>query len=31
MNSIDLDGGGIVEKRYNEDHHLNYNFGGIRI
>jgi len=30
MNNIDLDGGGgIVEKRYNEEQHLNCNFGGI--
>ncbi len=30
MNSIDLDGGGgVVEKRYNEENNLNCNFGGI--
>ena len=30
MNNIDLDGGGgIVTKRYNEENHLNCNFGGI--
>lgn len=30
MNNIDLDGGGgIVDKRYNEENHLNCNFGGI--
>jgi FkbM family methyltransferase len=30
MNSIDLDGGGgIVEKRYNEESNFNCNFGGI--
>jgi len=30
MNSIDLDGGGgIVEKRYNEENNLDCNFGGI--
>lgn len=30
MNDIDLDGGGgIVEKRYNEENNLNCNFGGI--
>lgn len=30
MNNIDLDGGGgIVSKRYNEEQHLNCNFGGI--
>ena len=30
MNDIDLDGGlGIVSKRYNEEHHLGCNFGGI--
>jgi FkbM family methyltransferase len=30
MNNIDLDGGGgIVEKRYNEESNLNCNFGGI--
>jgi FkbM family methyltransferase len=30
MNNIDLDGGGgIVEKRYNEESHLDCNFGGI--
>jgi FkbM family methyltransferase len=30
MNNIDLDGGGgIVSKRYNEENHLNCNFGGI--
>jgi len=30
MNEIDLDGGGgIVEKRYNEESHLQCNFGGI--
>ena len=30
MNNIDLDGGGgIVEKRYNEENHLDCNFGGI--
>lgn len=30
MNSIDLDGGGgLVEKRYNEENHLGCNFGGI--
>ena len=30
MNNIDLDGGGgIVEKRYNEENNLNCNFGGI--
>jgi len=30
MNSIDLDGGGgIVSKRYNEENHLDCNFGGI--
>ena len=30
MNNIDLDGGGgIVEKRYNEERHLACNFGGI--
>jgi FkbM family methyltransferase len=32
MNSIDLDGGGgVVEKRYNEESHLDCNFGGIGI
>ena len=32
MNNIDLDGGfGIVEKRYNEESHLNCNFGGITL
>jgi len=30
MNNIDLDGGGgVVSKRYNEENHLNCNFGGI--
>ena len=30
MNNIDLDGGGgVVTKRYNEENHLNCNFGGI--
>lgn len=30
MNNIDLDGGGgIVSRRYNEESHLNCNFGGI--
>lgn len=30
MNNIDLDGGGgVVSKRYNEESHLNCNFGGI--
>lgn len=30
MNCIDLDGGGgVVEKRYNEENNLNCNFGGI--
>ena len=30
MNNIDLDGyGGIIEKRYNEESHLNCNFGGV--
>lgn len=29
MNSIDLDGGGEVIKRYNEENNLNCNFGGI--
>ena len=30
MNSIDLDGGcGVVSNRYNEENHLNCNFGGI--
>jgi len=30
MNSIDIDGGGgLVEKRYNEENNLNCNFGGI--
>ena len=30
MNAIDLDGGGgIVSKRYNEESHLDCNFGGI--
>ena len=30
MNDIDLDGGGgVVEKRYNEENNLNCNFGGI--
>lgn len=30
MNNIDLDGGGgVVSKRYNEEHNLNCNFGGI--
>ena len=30
MNNIDLDGGGgIVEKRYNEENNLNCNFGGV--
>lgn len=30
MNNIDLDGGGgVVTKRYNEESHLNCNFGGI--
>lgn len=30
MNNIDLDGGGgVVSKRYNEEIHLNCNFGGI--
>ena len=30
MNNIDLDGGGgVVEKRYNEENNLNCNFGGI--
>ena len=32
MNRIDVDGGGgIVEKRYNEENHLNCNFGGISL
>jgi FkbM family methyltransferase len=32
MNKIDLDGGGgIVEKRYNEENNLNCNFGGISL
>ena len=29
MNNIDLDGGGVVSKRYNEENHLGCNFGGI--
>jgi hypothetical protein len=30
MNSIDIDcGGSIIEKRYNEENHLDCNFGGI--
>lgn len=32
MNAIDIDGGGgIVQKRYNEENHLPCNFGGIGI